>query len=115
MVSGRRDQFITPRTNGLKIGILRGINNYLKSFDMGNLDLKRKKELELKRLEFNFKTLLKYGYVATASDDGTYLTFEFQGKPVKFYAYSGWHSGKSIVDGRGLGNLIEQIKEKPGK
>lgn len=31
---------------------------------------------------------------------------------VHFYPYSGWHTGKSINDGRGWNNLYNQIKPK---
>lgn len=34
----------------------------------------------------------------------------FKGNAVFFYPYSGWATGKNIQDGRGLQNLINQIK-----
>lgn len=42
--------------------------------------------------------------------DTTRLDFFFRGSKVQFYPYSGWHSGKSIKDGRGFQNLLRQLK-----
>lgn len=42
--------------------------------------------------------------------DSTTITFEWKGHPVKFYPYTGWHTGKTIKDGRGLQNLLNQLK-----
>lgn len=39
------------------------------------------------------------------------IEFEFKGHTVRFYPYSGWATGKSIKDGRGLNNLIKQLKQ----
>jgi hypothetical protein len=35
----------------------------------------------------------------------------FKNELVKFFPYSGWHTGKSIVDGRGIKKLLAQLKE----
>ena len=37
------------------------------------------------------------------------IEFEYKGQPVKYFPYSGWATGKTIKDGRGLKNLIKQI------
>lgn len=37
------------------------------------------------------------------------IKFEFKGHTVRFYPYSGWATGKSIKDGRGLDNLLKQL------
>lgn len=39
----------------------------------------------------------------------TELRFMFRGHLVKFYPYSGWHTGKSIQDGRGFKHLYDQL------
>jgi len=31
------------------------------------------------------------------------------GSTINFFPYSGWHSGKSIEDGRGFKNLLKQL------
>jgi len=51
----------------------------------------------------------KLGYTVTG-ESKTYISFEFKGHPVKLFPYSGWHTGKTIQDGRGLKNLLDQIK-----
>lgn len=42
--------------------------------------------------------------------DETQIWFNWKGEIVKFFPYSGWASGKSIKDGRGLDNLLKQLK-----
>lgn len=33
-----------------------------------------------------------------------------KGNLIKFFPYTGWHTGKGIKDGRGLTNLLNQLK-----
>jgi hypothetical protein len=40
----------------------------------------------------------------------TEVEFEWKGNMIKFWPYSGWHTGKGIKDGRGLQNLLKQLK-----
>ena len=42
--------------------------------------------------------------------DETKITFEYKGHKVTLFPYSGWHTGKSIKDGRGIDNLLKQLK-----
>ena len=37
------------------------------------------------------------------------IWFSFKGSIVKFWPYTGWASGKTIKDGRGLKNLLKQL------
>lgn len=39
----------------------------------------------------------------------TTLQFTFRGSPVTLYPYSGWFTGKTVKDGRGIMNLLKQI------
>jgi len=43
-------------------------------------------------------------------EDSTTLEFMFKGAKVKYFPFTGWASGKSIKDGRGFKNLINQLK-----
>lgn len=43
--------------------------------------------------------------------EDTMLEIDYNGSTVKFYPYTGWFTGKSVVDGRGLNNLIKQLKK----
>lgn len=38
------------------------------------------------------------------------IEFEYKGHIVKYFPYSGWATGKTIKDGRGLDNLLKQLK-----
>ena len=42
---------------------------------------------------------------------GIELRFLFKGHIVYFFPYSGWFQGKSVKKGRGLRNLLTQLKE----
>lgn len=42
---------------------------------------------------------------------GKALYFYFKGAKITFWPYTGWASGKTIEDGRGIRNLLSQIKE----
>lgn len=78
---------------------------------MSRLNIERQKELEPKRMSFAKEQIAKLGYEISFSNV-TYLIFEYKGYPIRFYPYSGWHSGRSITDGRGLNKLLKQIKKQ---
>lgn len=40
------------------------------------------------------------------------INFWYKGSAVHFYPYSGWATGKTIKDGRGIENLLNQLKIK---
>ena len=73
------------------------------------LDQEREAELQPKRMEFAISELKKAGIVTMIYDETT-IKFLFNGHQVKFFPYSGWHTGKSIKDGRGLNSLLQQLK-----
>ena len=52
------------------------------------------------------------GFDVYESGDGTTLIFEYNGNTIRYFPYSGWHSGKGIKDGRGIKNLLKQLKVK---
>ena len=79
---------------------------------MTRLDEDRKDELQPKRMEYAFEQINKAGYEILDSDR-TSLKFEFKGAIVTLFVYTGWHTGKTIKDGRGIHNLLKQIKTKP--
>jgi len=59
-------------------------------------------------MDFAKKEIEKKGYEVTEAR-GTELQFEHMGHTVYFFPYSGWHSGATIKDGRGLKKLLSQI------
>lgn len=76
---------------------------------MPRLNIERQKELEPKRMADARESIEAMGYDIFFSDQ-TVLAFMFNGEVVKYFPYSGWASGKTITDGRGLRNLLKQIK-----
>lgn len=75
---------------------------------MSRLNQERQEELEPKRMEYAKNKLQELGYTVTFSGKAT-ITFIYRGHVVHFFPYSGWASGKTIKDGRGLDNLIKQL------
>ena len=72
-----------------------------------------KKEEQAKRLAYDKEQITALGYAITHETE-TELNFLFKNHNVKLFPYSGWFSGKSVKDGRGLKNLLKQIaKQKP--
>ena len=76
---------------------------------MGRLNIDRQNRLEPERLKHAKKKIEELGYIVEEGDK--VLIFEFRGEKVRFFYYSGWHSGKTIEDGRGLQNLLKQIRK----
>lgn len=76
---------------------------------MARLDSQRQKRLEPKRME---EAKRKIGAIIPNLYDQTSnsISFDFNGHKVTYFPYSGWATGKSINDGRGLENLLKQIK-----
>lgn len=72
-------------------------------------DKQRQVELEPKRINFAVEQIEKLGYKVTFRNS-TRIEFEYNGSKVEFYPYSVWHTGKSIVDGRGIEKLLKQLK-----
>jgi hypothetical protein len=72
------------------------------------LDKEREQELQPERMSYAKAELEKKGYLITEVG-GTELQFIHNGQLVRLFPYSGWHSGKSIKDGRGLKELLKQL------
>lgn len=66
------------------------------------------KELNEERYQHAKKKISALGILVFEVDNKT-LTFQFNDHDVLFYPYTGWHTGKSIKDGRGLKNLLKQL------
>lgn len=72
------------------------------------LDIERQKKLEPVRIQYAIDQLTARGYEIIFRDE-TEIRFMHQGEEIIFFPYSGWHSGKSIKDGRGLQKLLGQL------
>ena len=69
----------------------------------------REATLQPKRLEFALSKFKKLG-IEVVDVNNTTITFIWGGNKCYLYPYSGWHSGKTIKDGRGINNLLKQLK-----
>jgi hypothetical protein len=78
---------------------------------MGRLNQERQNKMEPILLKNRKLELESMGFKIT-QETTVALHFDFNGEKVIFYPYSGWHTGKSIKDGRGWDNLLKQIKPK---
>lgn len=61
-----------------------------------------------KRFKYAIEQIQKLGFEVKAFE--TVIVFTFNNKPVNFFPYTGWASGQTIKDGRGIHNLLKQIK-----
>lgn len=71
------------------------------------LNQDREKKLQPQRMEKAVKELEGLGF-KTVHDD-TVIAFYFKKSCIRYFPYSGWASGKTIKDGRGLKRLLKQL------
>lgn len=71
--------------------------------------IESKNKVQKTRLEYAEMMILDLGYDITSVNKSE-LRFEFNGSIIYFFPFTGWHSGKTIQDGRGLNNLLKQLK-----
>lgn len=62
------------------------------------------------RVKYAADKLHRLGYETHYIEDQKRLEFIYQGEIVRFYPYSGWHTGKTIQDGRGINKLLKQLR-----
>jgi hypothetical protein len=72
------------------------------------LDKDREAELQPERMAFARERIEWMGYEITFQSD-TEIRFVYKGSDVRLFPYSGWHTGKTIKDGRGIRKLLKQI------
>ena len=73
------------------------------------LNQEREAKLQPERMEYAIQELAKLGYTVTYRDK-TKIKFGYMDEYVTLFPYSGWHTGKTIKDGRGLDKLLKQLK-----
>lgn len=76
---------------------------------MARLNEDRQKELEPSRSVFAKQEITKLGF-EIIFENNSQIQFIFKGEIITLFPYSGWHSGKTIRDGRGIKKLLNQIK-----
>lgn len=68
-----------------------------------------RKKLQKGRIEFAISKLSEIN-IDVHYQDKTTIKFYFKGNEITFYPYTGWVTGKGIKDGRGIANLLKQLK-----
>ena len=76
---------------------------------MSRLDQDRQDRLEPKRIDRAISEIEALGLDVDYKDEKC-IKFLFKGSEIVYFPYSGWASGKTIKDGRGLRNLLKQLK-----
>lgn len=72
------------------------------------LDQEREARLQPKRMLKAKDEITKLGF-RIIKESNVAIQFVFKGSVITYFPYSGWASGKSIKDGRGLENLLNQL------
>jgi len=67
-----------------------------------------RKELQPRRMQYAINMIEKAGCEITFQDEKE-IIFQYKDERVNFFPYTGWATGKSIKDGRGIDNLIKQL------
>ena len=73
------------------------------------LDQEREARLEPVRIRKAVDVLQKMGYETKVESKS--VTFIHNGNKLTYFPYSGWLSGKGVKDGRGLDNMLKQLRE----
>lgn len=76
---------------------------------MARLNIERQTTMEPLRMQRAIKAITDCG-IKLEFQDETVIWFYFRGHRVTYWPYSGWSSGQSIKDGRGLSRLLKQLK-----
>jgi hypothetical protein len=93
-------------------GHLHDFNTFLErqgKYKSDRLDAERQAALEPERTKTAIKSLAELGFRAQIVSN-TEINFLYKGATIKYFPYSGWASGKTIKDGRGLKNLLNQLE-----
>lgn len=76
---------------------------------MSRQNIERQSQLEPYRIEVAKESLEACGYKIINEDD-TKIQFRYKYNVITLFPYSGWYTGKGIKDGRGLANLLKELK-----
>lgn len=77
---------------------------------MARLNTERQNKLEPIRMRTAINEIQRLGLTILNCTDKM-IEFDYKGHSIKYFPYSGWATGKTIKDGRGLNNLIKQLKQ----
>lgn len=71
---------------------------------------REKLQIQANRVDYATERIQEAGYVPTY-EDGQRIEFLHRGHTVTIWPYSGWFSGKTVHDGRGIHNLLKQLND----
>jgi hypothetical protein len=74
------------------------------------LNIERQKELEPKRMAYAHERLTTLTDVDILETTDKKIVFNFKGKKNTIYPFTGYFNGKSIKAGRGIEELLKQLK-----
>jgi hypothetical protein len=77
---------------------------------MPRLNIERQNKLEPERIEQVKHTLSARGCLILGSEDKKSVSFVYKGNVCTIWPYSGYFNGKGLTAGRGIDNLLKQIK-----
>lgn len=73
----------------------------------------RRDALEGPRLSYAIERLASVGITDVAYEGGSRsLSFQWHGNTVRIWPYTGYFNGKGLKPGRGIENLIRQLKKQ---
>ena len=78
---------------------------------MARLDTERQVKLEPLRMQKALDSLNELN-VSDIAHNAKMILFTWKGARVQYFPYTGWASGKTIKDGRGLKRLLKQLERE---
>ena len=77
--------------------------------EYGDLLKERRRGMEMDRMDYAKKKFEEKGIFYIHNENIKALEFAYKGCVIRFFPYTGWASGRSIQDCRGIENLLKQI------
>lgn len=72
------------------------------------LDQEREAQLQPRRMQFAKESLRMMGFMPVDYSN-VEIRIQYKGSVIRIFPYSGWFTGKTVEDGRGIHNLIKQL------
>lgn len=71
--------------------------------------VEERKRLEPGRVQYAVEQLTKRGFEIHYQDHNT-VQFWYKDNIITIYPYTGWYTGKGVKNGRGIQNLLNELK-----
>ena len=75
------------------------------------IDKERHAKITEQRRNFAYERLTTLTEVDIIEVVEDHITFKFKNEKVTLYPYTGWFTGKSVKDGRGITELLAQLRK----